>query len=544
MGALLSCVALPAFGTIANIAISCFSAAACSLAFKSCNCNNSIATRVGFAIIFLLNSVLAYLMLTKWAIEQLQHLMYDYMKLDCPEGKCYGVIAVHRVCFALVLFHTILGLLLLGVNDSRDKRASIQNGWWGPKVLAWLTLLVISFFIPNEFFMFWGNYIALLGAAVFILFGLILLVDFAHTWSETCLDRWEVGSDNRWKFVLIGGTLLAYLGSVAITAVMYAFFASSSCHLNQFFVTFNWILCLLATALCIAPAVQEANPRSGLSQASMVVAYCTYLILSAVANEPDDKECNPLHRSAGSKTASVVMGAVFTFIAIAYSTSRAATQGRALINKSDYEPINNDVAVPLMPNQLEAGVSRGGGATGTSREALLAAVESGSLPASALNDDDDDDDVGGDDKDDERNGAVYNYSFFHFIFAIAAMYVAMLLTNWYRVGGLYCDGDGVGLSRIESCRIIIAQPPGLQEHGYGRPLRLEPGPHPRRPELHRRLGQGCLQLGLHHSVQLDTRRPCVDARSVFGALILILLFLLTLLIEERGGGELGFQGRW
>ncbi|SAM02048.1 hypothetical protein [Absidia glauca] len=386
MGAVLSCVALPALGTVGGWVVSCFSAAACSLA----------STRVGFA--------LAWLMLSDWAIKQLQHLTLDYLKLDCAEGSCYGVIAVHRVCFALVLFHTILGLLLLGVNDSRQKRAAIQNGWWGPKVLCWFALLAASFFIPNGFFAVWGNYFALVGAAGFILFGLVLLVDFAHSWTERCLENLETQESNKWKYILIGGTVLMFSGGITLTGIMYAFFATNGCSLNQFFVTFNMILCLLITFLCVTPAVQEANPRSGLSQSSIVVIYCTYLVLSAVANEPNDNQCNPLRRSQGSQTTTVVLGAIFTFLAVAYSTSRAATQVNAGIQED------------------------------TSREHLIASVENGSMPRSALyDDDDDDDDDAVDDKDDEKYGAVYSYSFFHFIFAIAAMYVAMLLTNWNTI---------------------------------------------------------------------------------------------------------------
>ncbi|SAL95199.1 hypothetical protein [Absidia glauca] len=440
MGAALSCIALPALGSVGGWVASCFSAAACSLACKSCNCNNSIATRVGYAIIFLLNSIFAWLMLSNWAIKQLQHLTLDYLKLECSEGTCYGIIAVHRVCFALVLFHSILGLLLLGVHDSRQKRAALQNGWWGPKVLCWFALVGISFLIPNGFFMIWGNYFALVGAAIFILFGLVLLVDFAHSWTERCLENWEAQESNKWKYILIAGTILMFSGGITLTGIMYAFFATNGCSLNQFFVTFNMILCLLITFLCVTPAVQEANPRSGLSQSSIVVIYCTYLVLSAVANEPNDKQCNPLRRSQGSQTTTVVLGAIFTFLAVAYSTSRAATQGGTFVKARGNQALRVDdldtsSAVPLMANQVDAGVQRMS-VQGSSREHLIAAVESGALPRSALYDDDDDDvdDMDGmDDKDDERYGAVYSYSFFHFIFAIAAMYVAMLLTNWNTI---------------------------------------------------------------------------------------------------------------
>jgi len=81
---------------------------------KSCNCNSSIATRVGFAvrlnthrvfdsvvlictpiqIIFILNSLLAWLMKTPFAIRKIEDWSYDYIKMDCAEGKCYGVLAV------------------------------------------------------------------------------------------------------------------------------------------------------------------------------------------------------------------------------------------------------------------------------------------------------------------------------------------------------------------------------------------------------------------------------------------------------------------
>lgn len=38
-------------------------------------------------------------------------------------------IQVHRICFALSLFHVILSASLIGVKDTRDKRAALQNGY-------------------------------------------------------------------------------------------------------------------------------------------------------------------------------------------------------------------------------------------------------------------------------------------------------------------------------------------------------------------------------------------------------------------------------
>jgi hypothetical protein len=37
-------------------------------------------------------------MKTPFAIRKIEEWSYDYIKMDCEEGKCYGVLAVRPVC--------------------------------------------------------------------------------------------------------------------------------------------------------------------------------------------------------------------------------------------------------------------------------------------------------------------------------------------------------------------------------------------------------------------------------------------------------------
>lgn len=182
-------------------------------------------------------------------------------------------------------------------------------------------------------------------------------------------------------------TFGCYALVIVLTALAYAWFGSSACQLNQFFISFNWILCLFVSILSIIPRVQEENAKSGLSQAAMVSIYATYLIASAISSEPnDDNHCGPPELKGKTETSTVLLGSFFTFLALAYSTSRAATQHQILSTAGDE-------SAPLL-----------GGADG------------------------DEDDY----EDDEQDGVQYNYSFFHFIFMIGSMYLAMLLTNVSR----------------------------------------------------------------------------------------------------------------
>jgi len=181
-------------------------------------------------------------MLTDWAIKKLQNLTLDYMTISCAGKDCFGFVAVHRMNFALGSLHLLLALMLLGVQSSKDKRAPIQNGFWGPKIIGWLVLIVITFLIPDGFFITWGNYVALVGAILFLLLGLILLVDLAHTWAEHCLERIDATESRAWQVALVGSTVTMYLAALAMTIVMYIFFAGKNCSMNQAAITVGLLL--------------------------------------------------------------------------------------------------------------------------------------------------------------------------------------------------------------------------------------------------------------------------------------------------------------
>lgn len=201
-----------------------------------------MATRIAYAFILLLNSIVSWIMLTPWALKKLQHLTLDYMEIRCDGKECHGWVAVHRINFGLGLFHLILAFLLLGVKNSRDTRAAIQNGFWGPKIILWLAFVVVSFFIPESFFFIYGNYIAFFCAMLFLLLGLILLVDLAHSWAELCLEKIEDSDSGLWRGLLIGSTLGMYLASIVMTILMYIFFAHSGCSMNQAAITVSSLL--------------------------------------------------------------------------------------------------------------------------------------------------------------------------------------------------------------------------------------------------------------------------------------------------------------
>ncbi|ODV78006.1 TMS membrane protein/tumor differentially expressed protein [Suhomyces tanzawaensis NRRL Y-17324] len=420
MGAALSIPLLP-ITTIVTPLLSCCGAATMSglCSAMGGTFQSSIMTRITYAFILLFNCLLSWIALSPFIVHKLEKATFGFINNKCgPDGsECISFTSVYRINFALGVLHLILASLLINVKSTANPRAVIQNGCWRIKIFAWFTLIAINFLlIPDNFFIFYGNHIAIVFSTIFIGIGLVLLVDFAHAWAETCLEKIELeeltgeGDSSVWKKLLVGGTLSMYSGSIILTAVMYWFFAGSGCSMNKTAISLNLVFGILISIMSVNQTIQEYNPQAGLAQSSMVVFYCTYLVMSAVSSEPDDKFCNPLIRSRGTRTASVVLGAVFTFIAVAYTTTRAAANSAFSSDSTDVIDTQ-----PQARNEMRY-------------QAIKQAVDEGSLPESALTQMDYyDDDVEGN-GDEEKQSVKYDYALFHVIFFLATQYVATLLT--------------------------------------------------------------------------------------------------------------------
>jgi hypothetical protein len=98
-------------------------------------------------------------------------------KLLTPEcgASCWDYLAVDRVSFGFVLYHSLLMLVTFGVKSQEDFRASIHNGWWFIKIFLWAAPIVGAFFIDNSVFeTYWIA--SFIFAFLFIIVQSILLV--------------------------------------------------------------------------------------------------------------------------------------------------------------------------------------------------------------------------------------------------------------------------------------------------------------------------------------------------------------------------------
>merc|ERR1711907_358942 len=134
----------------------------------------------------------------------------------------------------------------------------------------------------------------------------------------------------------------------------------------------------------VRSAPNGEGSKNGVFQSSMVAAYASYQVCSALVNHPDER-CHLMDINDGSTNVKLV-GLLFTFVAVLWSAVRNGS--------------HTDTSAPLM----------------TDNTSYETEARSSTAP-----------------QDDEQEGVQYSYSQFHVVFALAAMYIAMLLTRWGEI---------------------------------------------------------------------------------------------------------------
>uniref|UniRef100_A0A673VV43 Serine incorporator 1-like n=1 Tax=Salmo trutta TaxID=8032 RepID=A0A673VV43_SALTR len=401
--------------------VPCLCSSATCLLCRCCpQSKNSTVTRVIYAFILLLGTIIACIMLSPGVDEQLKKIPGF-----CEDGagingniNCtilVGYKAVYRVCFGMSMCFLAFALIMINVKNSRDPRSAIHNGFWFFKVAAMVAVTVGAFYIPEGPFTRAWFVVGTCGAFCFILIQLVLLVDFAHSWNESWVDNMERGNSRGWYAALLAVTGLNYVMAFIVIILMYMFYTrSEGCLLNKFFISFNLLLCAVASVVSVMPRVQESQPRSGLLQSSIMTMYTMYLTWSAMTNEPD-RTCNPSLLSIFQQTlvptlwwdAQSIVGLAIFILCILYSSIRSSNTSQ--VNKLTMA--SNDTVTLEESNAGTPDEEVGGTGTGRTGPRRV--------------------------EDNERDMVQYSYSFFHFMLFLASLYIMMTLTNWYSPDAEY-----------------------------------------------------------------------------------------------------------
>ncbi|XP_016485904.2 uncharacterized protein LOC107806293 [Nicotiana tabacum] len=287
--------------------------------------------------------------------------------------------AVLRVSLGNFLFFGLLALIMIGVKDQNDKRDSWHHGGWVAKLVIWVLLVALMFFLPNGVITVY-SFISKFGAGLFLLIQVIILLDATHSWN----DSWVAKDEQKWYIALLVISAGCYIATFAFSGILFMWFNPSGhdCGLNVFFIVMTMILAFAFAVIALHPKV-----NGSLLPASVISVYCAYVCYTGLSSEPRDYVCNGLNKSKAVTTSTLVLGMLTTVLSVLYSALRAGSSTTFL-------------SPPSSPRSGE-------------KKSLLASEELESGKGST-----------------EPRPVSYSYSFFHLIFALASMYSAMLLSGW------------------------------------------------------------------------------------------------------------------
>jgi hypothetical protein len=243
------------------------------------------------------------------------------------------------------------------------------------------------------------------------------------------------------------------------------------CITTSVFTTVHVILVLFYSGLSLYPKVQNSHKHgTGLLQSGVVAAYSSYLVWSAAQSVPLEMACSIFSGNSGHtigflaemdpkwlKVLEVVIilcGSVFTLAAVCFATIRYSASGKHVLDSPVLNhTVNDDQQIIMDVDSANvAEDSDGDSDEENEKKGLLYGKRevdpSPSLEYSSQKEEDVDVESAEkkNDEEEEHTAVTYSYSYFNVTFALASLYVAMLITSWT----LLSKGEGSDPYRVGS----------------------------------------------------------------------------------------------
>lgn len=386
---------------------SCAAVCAC----QACTCVSKEvlrrSARLAYCILFFLAMVLSWVLrdFAKPIIEKLPWILPGTG--IHPSDRWYGQQAVYRLSMGNWMFFSFMALALLGVQYRSDKRDKyLHHGNWLLKLGLWMAFCILPFFFPNSLVNAYG-WLARFGSGMFLILQMIILLDFSQAWN----DAWVAEEDDNYLYGLLGLTVGGYTGCAALIGVLFYWFNPSGvgdCSFNTAVIVVTIVICLAVTMAPLHPSI----PNGSLFPASVVSLYCCYLAYSALQSEPHDYACNGLGARLNAASGSTLaLGMGITLASVVWSALRTGSNTDAFLGGFEGGSTEQPLLERTMDDE-EALTSAGlDGDAPKTQSATRTAGDGGAAVS-------------------ESESVSYNYSWFHLIFALASMYIAMLMTGW------------------------------------------------------------------------------------------------------------------
>uniref|UniRef100_T1IV05 Uncharacterized protein n=1 Tax=Strigamia maritima TaxID=126957 RepID=T1IV05_STRMM len=287
--------------------------------------NESTSTRLMFTFLLFIGVMIKILILSPTAqaalIENFPDLNGTCVTIDM-EADCHHVVsymAIYRLSMALVTFFFLFAIISYGIENSRNCRAGIHNGFWLVKFILLCALCAGALIIPSTHADSFSVAMVMSGMLFFSIF--------------TC------------------GVILMYAEAIH----------QKNCTLNQIVVGVNLSLCLLSAFISVSPYAEKytGDARGGLLQSSIISCYILYLSWSAFLNKSSNftltnvaiqKDNLYNYCSVGYNDIFTYVGIAMVFLILIYSSTRITRRKEILSATGQHTFSQCQTCCPVLPN--------------------------------------------------------------------------------------------------------------------------------------------------------------------------------------------------